>query len=334
MIDKKVCVGSGFLALDIVLNGKVESPIKFFAGGTCGNVIAILSFLGWSSFPIARLAKNKYTDLLLKDLVNCKVKTDYVTKTQDGSTALIIHRIKKNKDGKPIHRFEFKWPKTKEWLPSYKPVLARSIDKYKNLTPTVFFFDKVNRSSIELAKYYKQNGSLIYFEPSSIKDEKMFLECIHVANIVKYSNERIKSFVTLVPKGIADLEIETLGHEGIKYRTKNKIHWKKLKPFYLKNIIDAAGAGDWFSAGIINRIGVSNISDIPDTSLEKILKQGQAIASLSCLFEGARGLMYSVTYDKIGQYVLKILKGEKFNINHITNNKNHIVNKSIINDFV
>ena len=47
--------GTGLIALDLVIGPDPESPVRSWAGGTCGNVLSILSFLGWDAYPIARM---------------------------------------------------------------------------------------------------------------------------------------------------------------------------------------------------------------------------------------------------------------------------------------
>jgi len=47
--------GAGLIALDLVLGMDPAAPVKSWTGGTCGNVLSILAFLGWKSFPIARM---------------------------------------------------------------------------------------------------------------------------------------------------------------------------------------------------------------------------------------------------------------------------------------
>jgi fructokinase len=46
--------GTGFVALDVVVDLKAGTEARF-AGGTCGNVLTILAFLGWRAVPIASL---------------------------------------------------------------------------------------------------------------------------------------------------------------------------------------------------------------------------------------------------------------------------------------
>ena len=42
---KRVVVGAGLVALDVVLDERTATPPRLWAGGTCGNVLSILAFL-------------------------------------------------------------------------------------------------------------------------------------------------------------------------------------------------------------------------------------------------------------------------------------------------
>ena len=55
---KPVCLGTGLVVLDVVMNGNPHSRSKVWAGGSCGNVLTILSYLGWNAFPITRLGND------------------------------------------------------------------------------------------------------------------------------------------------------------------------------------------------------------------------------------------------------------------------------------
>jgi fructokinase len=69
MSKKPVCIGSGLVALDVVISNNPSVPNQFLAGGSCGNVITILSYLGWDCYPIARLSNNVAGDILIHDLL-------------------------------------------------------------------------------------------------------------------------------------------------------------------------------------------------------------------------------------------------------------------------
>jgi len=47
--------GSGLIALDLIVSPESSSSFQAHAGGTCGNVLTVLAYLGWASYPVARL---------------------------------------------------------------------------------------------------------------------------------------------------------------------------------------------------------------------------------------------------------------------------------------
>lgn len=326
LITKPICIGTGLVALDVIISSISHESPKFLAGGSCGNVLTILSYLGWSAYPIARLSNNVATELLLQDLRAWEVNDDLLSFNESGSTPIIIHRILKNASGIPKHRFEFRNPEDGKYLPSYKPCLAKSVDDIYNqkTNPQVFYFDRINRASIELAKLYKRQGAIIFFEPSSIKDIKGFKECLEVADVLKFSQERIANYKELYPEGKAELEIQTLGDKGLLYRRRNDHSWKKLTGFKINNIKDAAGAGDWCTSGIILNLfrNGADISTVNNTEIIFALQFGQALSTLNCTYEGARGLMYNIKPAELIHYISHIISSN--------NNEIHQPNQSTI----
>jgi fructokinase len=318
--EKIKITGTGFLTLDIILNGSRNTPPKLHAGGSFGNVLTILSYLGFETYPIARLADNIVTDLLIKDIEFWNVNTSLIFKDEKGSTPIIIHRILKDKLGKPKHKFEFRNPINGNWLPSYRPFLSKKIKIIENQIPNsnVYYFDRVSRSSIDLATQAKENGAIVYFEPSSYNTSKQFVECIEVADIIKYSSDRIKNYKELFPKSNAVLEIETDGSKGIKYRFKSDL-WKELNSYLIENTVDTAGAGDWCSSGIIKIISKNGILiNQTNTQIEEALNYGQALGAINCLFDGARGVMYNLKHKEL-EYLVEKLLNENFD-NNVTFN--------------
>lgn len=298
LTKKYNCAGTGLLALDVLIKGKSDYNPKIFAGGSFGNVLSILSYLNFNSYPIARLGNNDATDLVFEDLEKWGVNLDFIEREEKGSTPIIIHRILESPLNEPKHRFEFRNPNNGKWLPSFRPVLAKKVESITEKLPTlnVFYFDRVSRSSIELAKYAKTQGALIFFEPSSNREKKQFKECLEISDIIKFSDQRIKSYREEYPNIQTTLEIETSGKEGLNYRFKSN-KWKSLDSFSIDNAVDTAGAGDWCSAGVIKKLICENSENLSNTSEEKIieaLKYGQVLGAINCLYAGARGLMYQV----------------------------------------
>jgi fructokinase len=298
MSKKPVCIGSGLVALDVVISNNPSVPNQFLAGGSCGNVITILSYLGWDCYPIARLSNNVAGDILIHDLLRWNVKDDLLTLSDDGSTPVIIHRILRSTSGEARHKFEFKNPEDGTYLPSYKATLLKSVPAVldKVSEGNVFYFDRLSPSTIEMAKGYKKKKTIIFFEPSSNKDLKGFEECLKIADVVKFSNDRISNYSELFPKGIAPLEIQTLGKDGLQFRLKGSASWQNVPAFSVDGVLDSAGAGDWCTAGIImNLFGSKPISRISESDIFRAIRFGQALSALNCRFEGARGLMYNAS---------------------------------------
>lgn len=307
MTKKPICFGAGLVALDVILNGSPATHPKLSAGGSCGNVLSILAFLGWDSYPIARLANNRAGDELIKDLGRWHIHTDHLRRNDDGRTPIIIHRIKRDKNDKPIHRFEFRDPETKSWLPQLKPITKNVATEVleKNMCPEVFYFDRLNPGTFELAQSLKAQGTIICFEPSSIKDKKQFEQFLGVTDILKYSHERLPDYKAIFRSRRCFLEVETRGKEGLLYRSKNHAdpnHWHAIPGFVLEEIEDAAGAGDWCTTGIIHLLcadGKQELYKAGVKRLNKALQFGSALGAMNCFYDGARGLMYHYTRDKL-----------------------------------
>ncbi len=299
-LSRPICVGIGLVALDVVFNGKRNLPIGFYAGGSCGNVMAILSYLGWETFPIARLRNNTAGNMLLRDLENFGVNNSLISLKDDGSTPIIIHRVLHDKEGNPKHRFEFRDPETGSYLPSYKPVLSACVDTiFENKPPaSVFYLDRVNRASVEMAKKSKGQGSFVFYEPSSYKDDKLHNECLLYADIVKFSNDRISNYQELFPVCQRELEIMTLGDKGLVYRRWKQTEWTSIPAYQIPCLVDAAGSGDWCTAGIIYHLFSQTTNNTFEIKkVEASLNFGQELAALNCLFFGARGVMYAMEKD-------------------------------------
>ncbi|KAA9041005.1 hypothetical protein FW778_02910 [Ginsengibacter hankyongi] len=301
------CLGTGLVALDVILNGSPTTLPKLSAGGSCGNVLSILSYLGWNSYPVARLSNNQAGAELLHDLERWNIHIDHISVNKEGSTPIVIHRILKDKTGKPVHRFEFRDPETKSWLPQLKPItktIAVEVSQ-RSIKPQVFYFDRMNPGTLELARNLKSKGAVIYFEPSSYRDIKQFEKFLAIADIVKFSHERIPDYKERYNLIRCFLEIETFGDQGLAYRTKKSSepnHWKSIKGFSLNNIQDAAGAGDWCTSGIISYLcsaGQTGLLNAEIDLIERALEFGQALGALNCLYDGARGLMYYYEYKSL-----------------------------------
>lgn len=312
-----VSVGTGFIALDWLFIGKnrVKATQKY-AGGSCGNVLAILAYLGWDSYPVARLGNDPRTKLLIDDLKSCHVNTRFVAKEATGVTPIIVIRLSQDDNGNHKSKFEWRDPQSGGRLPQYRPMPKRYAEKVTPQLPTatVFYFDRAEPSALLLATKMREKGSVIFFEPSSCKDDTLFTACLAVSDIVKYSVERIPKPPRNPASKSPRLEIQTLGNNGLRYRLKLVTSapgtWRKLPALPVSNHKDATGCGDWCSAGLINQLCTSGREKFLDLGEEEIIagvRFGQALAAINCEFGGARGPMYELTQNTVMDRVKTLL---------------------------
>ena len=292
IFDNNICVGAGLISLDVLIWDGQRVPISYYVGGTCGNVLMILAHMGWEAFPIARLDRTKDGVRVLDDMKRHNVHTDFVS-TQDGKTPVIVQRNFINKDGVPTHKFESRNNMGRFYLDFKSLTLQQAkevIDKI-DFVPNVFFFDRVSPAIQKLSETFKEKGSVIFFEPSSRGgDVKRFNQCVEVADIIKFSDQRIKD-VEQFESYKDKLFIQTQGARGLSYRLNSG--WKHLAPVANDKVVDTAGAGDWTAAAFINELfkARKGLSGITMAEIEKALNEAQKVGAASCSYEGARGMM-------------------------------------------
>ena len=290
-----ICVGAGLISLDVLIRDGKMIPVAFYVGGTCGNVMMILSHMGWDAYPVARLDGTKDTTRILDDMIKHKVHTDFIIKDEDGRTPVIVQRNFVNKDGVPTHKFESRNGKGHFYL-DFRSLTLKQVDaliERIDFIPKVFFFDRVFPAILRLAEFFKEKGSVVFFEPSSKGSNAVqFSKRVEVADIMKFADQRIQDlsqFDNLKDK----LIIQTLGEKGLRYRLNSE--WVLLEPAVNENVVDTSGAGDWTAAALINSLykdtQIRKISDFSRIEIENALNEAQRIGAESCSFEGARGMM-------------------------------------------
>jgi fructokinase len=289
-----IIVGAGLISLDVLIRDGKRFPVSYYVGGTCGNVMMILAHMGWDTYPIARLDGTKDAQRVLADMYKNSVHTDFVS-TSDGKTPVIVQRNFITKDGIPTHKFESRNNMERFYLDfrSLSVKQANDIIEKIAFVPKVFFFDRVSPAIYKLATTFKKKGSVIFFEPSSKGgDVKRFFQSVEVADIIKFSDQRIKDYQQF--ENYKDkLFIQTQGSKGLRYRLHSE--WIQMAPIYNDNIVDTAGAGDWTASALINELFKDKqVKSINDFSLNEIimaLNAAQEVGAKSCSYEGARGMM-------------------------------------------
>lgn len=308
-------VGTGLVALDVIYGLDQTRAPDLYAGGTCGNVLAALAFLGWESYPIARLADDPAGRRVLRDLASCGVQTDFASLEPRRPTPIILQRIRLDGEGQVVHRFATRCPSCGAFFPQYTPVPREPLAYVTSSLPSpeVVFVDRVSPSAVLLAETAYQNGALIYFEPSAACDARLVGRMLEVVHILKYSQERAHLFARPSHASVP-LEIETRGPKGLRYRGtmfgRSGRAWRSLPGFAVSQLRDAAGAGDWMSAGLIDFVaqaGAEGFEALPRDLIEDGLQTAQAYSAWACGFEGARGGMYRESVGSVRDKVARTL---------------------------
>jgi len=305
-------VGTGFLPLDLVYRDDDPSRMRAYAGGTCGNVLAILGFLGWDVYPVARHNDSALSKIIKDDLRLWGAHLDFMGLDPTPLPPVVIQRVFAKPRGAKTHSFAWTCPGCGAPLPSFKAVLAKSVEQVHEQLPRmkVFFFDRVSRSALDLAQQCADGGGVVVFEPSMIGEPRLFSEALRLSHVFKYSQDRISDVHEIRGSATPLLEIETLGSAGLRYRRKGK-PWKDVDAFEIQRTVDTSGAGDWCTAGILHQlcqVGSGGLLSATDEETLAAVRLGQAMAAWNCQFEGARGGMYGVAWPEWKQDVLDIVQ--------------------------
>lgn len=300
-------LGLGLIALDVVLSEGILP--RYFAGGTCGNVLAILAFLGWNSLPVARIGDDRASHVVRADLERWGADLSLLGLSPTAKTPIIIQRIRKDTSGIPYHTFSWHCPGCGNHLPGFQPVPAKSIQPVTSQLgkTNVLFVDRASPSSVALARLAVEQDTIVFFEPASISEDRNFRALLECASILKYSHDRIDEIETDGPRLL--LEIQTMGRGGLRFRSRlgdfGK-RWHHLDAHKVSALVDSSGAGDWLSAGLISSVcagGRRTLSNVSRTGLLNALSLGQALAAWNCGFSGARAGMYTERIREIGHLV-------------------------------
>ena len=310
--------GTGLIALDLVIGPDPETPVRSWSGGTCGNVLSILAWLGWDAYPIARMNGDVASERVCADMARWGVHLDWTTCAPTTDTPIIVQEIRRGRDGRPRHRFSWSCPICGKWLPPFKAITVNVVERIKPglADASVFFLDRLSRATLTLAAEASALGAVVVFEPSGKATDKLMAEAIALAHVVKYADERLPDVCGVMTDGSAALlEVQTLAERGLKYRHRlgrGISDWIYLQAVPAPRLADTCGSGDWCTAGLIAKTAVGGEKGLRRAGARGVraaLRYGQALAAWNCGFEGARGGMYSVPREAFESQITSLLNG-------------------------
>ena len=317
-ITRPKVLGTGLIALDLVVGPDPETPVRSWAGGTCGNVLSILAYLGWDAYPIARMNDDVASDRVRADMKRWGVRLDWASCAPTAHTPIIVQQIRRGRDGRPDHRFSWSCPHCGKWLPRFRAITVEAAERLKPALAgaSVLFLDRLSRGTLTLAAEASARGALVVFEPSSKSNHKLVAEAVALAHVVKYADCRLAGIHGVMADGSAVLlEVQTLGDRGLRYRhrlRRDVSRWMHLKAVPVPRLADTCGAGDWCTAGLIAKAAVGGWKGFRRAGARGVrdaLRYGQALAAWNCGFEGARGGMYAVSRRVFRTQITELLNG-------------------------
>ena len=304
---RRTVLGTGIFNLDTIVvrdypagpaqqRTYTEKRVLEEIGGTCGNVVTMLSHLGEQVFPVARFDDGPEGLKLTEDLRSYGCDCRFVSNTTDGGTTTLLCTHKLDRDGNHVLSFRTGSPGGSHF-PRRKfircrdeaPAFLESLD----FTPDVFFFDDPAAGHRVLARGLRGKGTLVYFEPSHM-ESRTDLECVASSDIVKFSNQNIPD--TDFTDAFGDkLFIQTLGADGLRFNLRGE-GWVTLPPVRCEHVADWEGAGDWTTSMLIHGLcarGILSVDAMTRGNITEVLQNAQEVASRSVAYLGSKGIIHA-----------------------------------------
>lgn len=306
-------IGIGLVALDVVVDDATGERIGAWAGGSCGNVLSILAWMGWNAIPVARLDEAHNAQLVRKDLRRWSVDERWLALGSPAPAPVFIERLLTQDDGSIRHRFERFCPACGGRLPRYQPVARNALGPVVESLGAwdVLYVDRPSAGAVLLAREARERGLLVVFEPSARGKPAHLAAIAADADVVKYSSERLtQDDRDLIAVAAPVLEIETMGACGLRYRRRGD--WQRLAPVVVQ-ADDTAGAGDWTTAGLLLALAMRPraVERLGKQATREILSFAQALGAWSCHFRGPRGAMERHTPAEAQRAAAALLGGDR-----------------------
>jgi hypothetical protein len=138
-----------------------------------------------------------------------------------------------------------------------------------------------------------KEDTIIYYEPDYIDDVDLhdrLSECCHV---LKYSHAQFTDCGIDIARRAKGMAIETYGAKGVAFRMGQADAWTHLEARKIP-IVDAAGAGDWFSANVLRCLSGENVNGLvaaPKEHIAHVIRHAIMVAGEASMHRSALGLL-------------------------------------------
>ena len=288
-------LSAGYLTMDTIVRDLSTGHYWHAAGGTSGNVSIFVSALGIRTTLLARVGEDHRAAHILRFLSEAGIDTSRIEVVPRLRTPGIIELIQGTPEG--AHRFTYTCPACQTRLPKNAVVSKRHADTEAETIDQfdALFFDRATPSTVRLAGAAQKAGLLVMFEPPSIPRTAIAENAAAVSDIVKISLKPSQSPGQWCPAPNTRTRfiVETLGAQGVSMRSRMTQGWSAPRnwPTVPQDVIrDAAGAGDWLSAGILYSL-LKKRDTITTGALERSIEYGMRLSAISLAFDGPQGAL-------------------------------------------
>lgn len=292
-------VGTGLVAFDLIVEHRPNGrTLSASGGGTCGNVLAILAQLDWTASWLGAIEASATGNAVRAEMELAGVNLNAVAECDSMPAPIFVHHVQWSDADEPLqHWFSNECPRCSHELPRYSRPSDEWIRRQAHQVERadVFFVDRLSAGIVDLARKAQRNGALIVYEPSVASDAPWLDEMLTLADVVKFSHDRLAALGGMQIRRVSTLWIETRGTEGLRWsRGSDFGRLSTLPRVHNPRAVDACGAGDWFTSALLFGLAHAGArpSDLCDGRLTEILEAASRVAAWSCGFLGARGALY------------------------------------------
>lgn len=327
-MDTIKILGAGLMCIDIVHN---QENISIMNGGSCANVISVLSQIGFDCSIIREKYSDYFETILSRTMSSLGVK-EILYKNSSSKTPKIIEILTDSE-----HEFLTCCPRCGEktlklHLPTERDLERMTIDfgMYD-----VFYCDRSSPGIRMIMDLVREKHGVVVYEPNTARNIESLMENSRHADIVKFSKDRvypsIAERIRTTVKGLK-LLISTEGEKGLSFshiQTNGEMsNWVHIPSEFNGPVIDSSGAGDWLTAGFISELIKHNTKLSQNrfydaNEIINMLSQGMKYSQLCCAAIGAQGVFYSE--QSLGAF-------NKLNNQHKQVNRNILGNESVSSD--
>lgn len=311
-MKKYTIIGSGQYNWDIIKlreypqgftigkrNKFVENVLMEEVGGTCGNVMCMLSRLGWYALPQVKLIDTDEGRQLADSLASYGCAVRHVSYVPNGGfSGMICTHRRSNKNGEHELGLRSFGPngsqfrkitelRARDEVPSFLDELEEA--------PDVYFFDHNEAGPRKIAVELRKRGSLIYYECENSRDWNKFIKSVEVADIVKFSDENV-SDLSFCDEYKDILLIQTQGSKGLQFKLRDG-EWIHVNPIQVTDVVDWEGCGDTITAVFINelgKLGLPKVSELIEEQVKTALTAATEKAALCTQYYGSKGWLITL----------------------------------------